>query len=204
MAPSGPEQSESLEYPVQETPPWRLTYYEDGILTPLSTGVRTYCCVVDKTNQAVGQVAMYGLFVMMGILTWAVFTNVVLKSPAIWVMEMAQFSMAAYYLLGGGYTMQQEAHVRMDVFYDRWGPYTKAVVDVCTGLFLLTYLVVLVVGGVSSTMYSFEYNQKNFTSWGPPLAPIKTIMTLGMALMLAQALSLFFKDIGRVMRRIPV
>jgi TRAP-type C4-dicarboxylate transport system permease small subunit len=144
---------------------------------------------------------MYGLFVMMGILTWGVFTNVVLKSPAIWIMEMAQFSMAAYYLLGGGYTMQQEAHVRMDVVYDRFSPRFKAIADLSTGVILLFYLGILVWGGISSTAYAFEFDQKNFTAWRPPLAPIKTIMTVGMALMLAQAISLLFKDFARVLGR---
>ncbi len=186
---------------IPDTPAWRYTYYEEGLLTPLWGGVRYYCLAVDRLNLAVGHVAMYGLFVMMGILTYAVFTNLVLKSPAIWVMEMAQFSMAAYYLLGGGYTMQQEAHVRMDVLYERFSPKTKAVMDLGTGVILLAYLGILVWGGVSSTAYAFEFNQKNFTSWRPPLAPIKTIMTLGMVLMLAQAISILFKDFARVIGR---
>lgn len=186
---------------IPDTPAWRYTYYEDGLLAPFWGGIRWYCKGVDGLNNAIGHVVMYGLFVMMGILSWAVFTNLVLKSPTIWVMEMAQFSMAAYYLLGGGYTMQQEAHVRMDVLYDRFSPKLKAMMDVGTGIFLLAYLGILVWGGISSTAYAFEFNQKNYTSWRPPLAPIKTIMTLGMVLMLAQGISIFLKDLARVLGR---
>lgn len=154
-----------------------------------------YIRVVNKTNQFVGLFTMYLLFAMMGILTYAVISNTILKSPAIWVMEMAQFSMAAYYLLGGGYTLQEGAHVRMDVFYDRWGPRTKAIIDSVTGIALLFYLVVLLWGGIESTQYSLEYKQKNFTAWGPPLAPIKIIMAIGMALMLFQATAIILQDI---------
>ena len=154
-----------------------------------------YIRIVNKVNQGVGLVTMYLLFVMMGILTYAVITNSVLNSPATWVMEMAQFSMAAYYLLGGGYTLKEGAHVRMDVFYERWGPRTKAVIDSITGIALLFYLVVLVWGGIESTQYSIEYNQKNFTAWGPPLAPIKIIMTFGMILMLLQAIAIILEDL---------
>lgn len=186
---------------VPDTPAWRYTYYPEGLLTPLWGGVRYYCLIVDRLNSAIGHMAMYGLFFMMGILTWAVFTNLVLKSPAIWVMEMAQFSMAAYYLLGGGYTLQQEAHVRMDVLYERFSPRLKAIMDLGTAFILIFYLGVLVWGGVSSTAYAFEFNQKNFTAWRPPLAPIKTIMTIGMALMLAQAISIMCKDFARVFGR---
>lgn len=161
--------------------------------------VARFVRAVNATNHAVGHIAMYLLFVMMGILTYAVISNVVLKSPAIWVMEMAQFSMAAYYLLGGGYTLKEGAHVRMDVFYERWGPRAKAVVDSFTGLVLLFYLVVLVWGGIESTQYSLEYSQKNFTAWGPPLAPIKIIMTVGMALMLLQGVAIILQDIVKAL-----
>lgn len=161
--------------------------------------VARFVRAVNAANQAVGLATMYLLFVMMGILTYAVVANVVLKSPAIWVMEMAQFSMAAYYLLGGGYTLKEGAHVRMDVFYERWGPRAKAVVDAVTGVALLFYLVVLVWGGIESTQYSLEYSQKNFTAWGPPLAPIKIIMTAGMALMLLQGVAIVLQDIVKAL-----
>lgn len=186
---------------IPDTPAWRYTYYEEGLLTPLWGGLGLYCRVVDGLNSWVGHAVMYGLFVMMAILSWAVFTNLVLKSPAIWVMEMAQFSMAAYYLLGGAYTMQQEAHVRMDVIHDRLSPRWKALMDVGTGFILLAYLGVPVWGGVSSTIYAFEYNQRNYTSWRPPLAPIKTVMTIGMVLMLAKAVSILIKDFARAIGR---
>jgi TRAP-type mannitol/chloroaromatic compound transport system permease small subunit len=51
-------------------------------------------------------------------------------------------------------------------------------------------------GGLSSTAYSIEYGQKNYTSWAPPLWPIKVIMTLGIFLMLLQAISSLFKDVA--------
>ena len=82
-------------------------------------------------------------------------------------------ALAAYYLLGGGYSMQLDSHVRMDVLYSRWSPKTKAVLDCITAIGLVAYLVVLLYGGVSSTQYALEYSQKNYSVWGPPLAPIK-------------------------------
>ncbi len=42
-----------------------------------------------------------------------------------WVLEMSQFLLSAYYLLGGAYAMQQGAHVRMDLFFDRLSPRKK-------------------------------------------------------------------------------
>jgi hypothetical protein len=58
-------------------------------------------------------------------------------------------------------------------------------------------LAVLLVGGISSTEYALSYGQKNYSSWAPPLAPIKIIMSLGIALMLLQVISVFFKDLAK-------
>lgn len=160
------------------------------------SSLRNYVRTVDAVNKAVGVFAMYLLFAMMAVLAYAVVSNTIINAPAIWVMEMAQFTMAAYYLLGGGYTLRDGAHVRMDVLYERWGPRTKAIVDSVTDLFVLFYLVVLCWGGVSSTQYALEYGQKNYSAWGPPMAPIKIIMTTGMILMLLQAIAMFIRDLA--------
>lgn len=151
---------------------------------------------VDRINLAVGNVAMYLLVVMMGILLWSVCTNTFNK-PAIWVMEMAQFTMAAYYLVGAAFSMQQEAHVRMDFLYERWGRRKRSLADSITSVCLIFYLGLLVFGGWESSSSALLYKQRNHTVWAPYMAPIKIIMTSGMALMLLQALSELVKDIFR-------
>jgi TRAP-type C4-dicarboxylate transport system permease small subunit len=151
---------------------------------------------VDTVNNAVGHVAMYLLVVMMGILLWSVFTNT-LNKPAIWVMEMAQFTMAAYYLVGAAFSMQQGAHVRMDFLYERWGKRKRSLTDSITSVCLLFYLALLVWGGWESSTSALTYGQRNHTVWAPYMAPIKIIMTSGMALMLLQALSELVKDLFR-------
>ncbi len=83
--------------------------------------IRTYVRWVDAMNRVVGRVAMYLIFVMGGILLYSSITKAFFH-PAQWTLEMAQFTMAAYYLLGGGYSMQLEGHVRMDLLYGRWSP----------------------------------------------------------------------------------
>ena len=105
--------------------------------------------------------------------------------------------LTAYYILGGGYSMQIDAHVRMDVFYSRWSPRKQALADALTSGFLFFYIVFLLVGGISSTIYALKYGQKNYSSWAPPLAPIKIIMCIGIALMLLQVIAQFFKDVAK-------
>ncbi|MDR1009861.1 MAG: TRAP transporter small permease subunit [Opitutaceae bacterium] len=159
-------------------------------------GLGAYVKGVDRLNHAVGHVAIYLLVLMLGILVWSVVAKGIGK-PLLWVMEMAQFTMAAYYLLGAGFSMQQDAHVRMDFLYERWKPRRRSLVDSLTSVFLIFYLVMLVIGGWSSSAYALEFGQRNRTVWAPPMAPVKIIMTTGMFLMLLQSTAELARNICR-------
>jgi TRAP-type mannitol/chloroaromatic compound transport system permease small subunit len=174
--------------------------------------------VVDAVNYRVGRVIMYGIFVLMGILLWSSISKTFFL-PTLWTLEMAQFVMVAYYILGGPYSIQLGSNVRMDLLYGEWSIRKKAWFDLFTVLFLIFYLCVLLYGAVSSTAYSLGYwgtepfsffrglvtgaeeighMERSPTAWRPYLWPIKSIMILGMFLMLLQCLSELFKDVLRL------
>jgi TRAP-type C4-dicarboxylate transport system permease small subunit len=75
--------------------------------------IKLYVRYVDAVNRVLGNVVMFLALVMMGVLLFASLTRYVFNVPFVWIIEMAQFLMAAYYILGGGYSMQLDAHVRM-------------------------------------------------------------------------------------------
>ncbi len=157
-----------------------------------------YTRTIDAVNYRLGRIVMYGIFVMMGILIWSSVSKTFFL-PSLWTLEMAQFAMVAYYVLGGPYSIQLGANVRMDLLYGEWSPRRKAWTDAFTVLFLIFYLVVLLWGGIDSTIYSFKYGgERSPTAWRPYLWPIKVIMCIGIFLMLLQSLSELFKDILRL------
>src|SRR5690606_25505611 len=127
--------------------------------------IKAYVRYVDAVNRRVGRFAMYFIYAMIGILVYSSVSRIAFNAPPHWSMEMSQFLLAAYYLLGGGYSMQLDSHVRMDLLYNRWSPKTRAVVDSVTVLFLIFYLVFLLLGGISSTEYALAYDQRNYTAW---------------------------------------
>lgn len=151
---------------------------------------------VDGVNYYVGRFAMYLFFVMGAILLASTFSRIATGVPINWALEMSQFILSAYYLLGGAYTMQLDQHVRMDLFYSRLDARRRAITDAFTILFVIFYLAVLLGGGLSSTNYAITYNQKNYSAWGPVLWPVKVIMTAGIFLMLLQCISQLIKDVA--------
>jgi TRAP-type mannitol/chloroaromatic compound transport system permease small subunit len=157
---------------------------------------------VDIVNRTVGRFAMYMIFGMMALLLYSSISKAFFV-PSLWTLEMAQFAMAAYYMLGGGYSMQLDAHVRMDLAYGSWTTRTRAFADSITAFCLVFYLCLLLFGGFSSTGYAIRYSEESYSSWAPVMWPIKSIMTFGIALMLLQAIAFFFKDLARF-RGVPM
>ena len=157
-----------------------------------------YVTLIDKVNRWIGRIVMYGIFVMMGILLWSSISKTFFL-PSLWTLEMAQFAMVAYYILGGPYAIQMGSNVRMDLLYGEWSDRRKAQVDAITILFLIVYLAFLLWGGWESFSYSLQYGgERSSTVWRPYLWPIKLIMLVGIVLMLLQAFSEFFKDVLRL------
>jgi len=180
--------------------------------------MRGYITAVDAVNYRVGRVIMYFIFVLMGILLWSSISKTFFL-PSIWTLEMAQFVMVAYYILGGPYSIQLGTDVRMDLLYGEWSLRKKAWFDLLTVMFLLFYLCVLLYGAVSSTAYSLGYwgtepfsffgglltgseeigrMEQSSTAWRPYMWPIKSIMILGLFLMLLQCISELLKDVLRL------
>jgi TRAP-type mannitol/chloroaromatic compound transport system permease small subunit len=189
--------------------------------------VRFYVRVVDRVNYRLGRIIMYGIFVLIGVLLWSSISKTFFL-PSLWTLEIAQFAMVAYYILGGPYSIQLGSNVRMDLFYSNWSDMRKAQVDSITVLLLIFYLGVLLYGSLDSAAYSLgHYSSEPFsffkdvivgfltggfsgagevlgrferspTAWRPFLWPIKSIMVVGFFLMLLQAISELFKDIAKI------
>lgn len=171
--------------------------------------------IIETINYYIGRFAMYLIFVLMAILVWSIISKAFFQQAdwiwkldyngfssqmlrAVWTIEMAQFVMIAFYFLGGPYSLQLGANVRMDLFYGEWSPRTKALVDAITVFALIAYLIVMLYGGLSSTAYSLEYNERSPSLWRPYMWPIKALMCFAIVLMLLQAIALLLKDIARL------
>lgn len=184
----------------------------------LPRAILRFVRVVDAMNHGIGRFAMYLLFALMAVLMWSSISKVV-STPSLWTLEVAQFIMVAYYILGGPYSMQQGAHVRMDLLYERWSPKKRAAWDSVTVFALIFYLGVLLWGAIDSTVYSLGlkytpidvswlpfdipwaktgFMERAPTSFRPYLWPVKVIMCIGMVLMILQALSCLFRDIATI------
>jgi len=101
-----------------------------------------------------------------GILNLAMLVNVFydsimryfFRSGSIALQEMEWHLFAMVFLFGIAYALKHDGHVRVDVFYDRFSPRWKAIVNIAGTALLLLPLSVLVIEG------SVWYVQEAFSS----------------------------------------
>ncbi|MDD5590402.1 MAG: TRAP transporter small permease subunit [Dehalococcoidales bacterium] len=156
----------------------------------------TYVRCIDSMSRAVGKIVKFIVIALLAVLLIEAVSRAGFNTPLQWSVEMGEYIMTTFYILGGGYVLLTEGHVRMDVLYHRWSAKRKATADAITFSLLAVFLVVLMLGGIESSLYAWEYKQVSRTPWGPYLYPIKFIMTTGIILMLLQAISSFIKDLA--------
>lgn len=155
-----------------------------------------YVRFIDRISDYVGYLAASLIFMMGGVLIFDAITRNLLKMPVHWAVELTQFTLAAYYFMGGPFTLRNNEHVRMDLWYSSLSERGKAKVDLVTVWCLIFYLGVMLAGAISSLQYAIATNEKRFSIWNPSVIPIKALLTACLVLMLLQAFSLVFKHIA--------
>ncbi|MFC3088010.1 TRAP transporter small permease subunit [Tabrizicola soli] len=151
--------------------------------------------IVDTVNYRVGRMSMYLLFVLTGVLLYAIIAKAFWRPP-LWTQEFAQFTLVAYFVLGGAYSLQLGANVRMDLLYGRWSLRRRAAVDAVTVFAMIGFLAVILWGGIESTLYALEIGEKSRSVWAPYLAPVKIVICIGVFLMILQSIAFLIRDIA--------
>ena len=103
--------------------------------------VATFVRAVDSLNEAVGRVAAWLTLATVLICAVVVVLRYAFSIGFIWLQELFVWTYAGVFMLGAGYTLLHEGHVRVDIFYARATRRTRAIVDLIGAfVFLLPWV----------------------------------------------------------------
>jgi len=157
---------------------------------------------IDTINDFTGKTAKWVAVLIMVTITTEVALRYVFGRPTSVLPELMIMFGAALYTLGWGYVHRLRRHVRVDVFYLRLPTRWQAGIDVvATLIWLLPMVVSLVVVSVGWAYRSFVVEERSsFSYWFPLLWPIRTVVSVGMILLVLQSLAQFYRDIYLLVR----
>ncbi len=92
---------------------------------------------IDATNEWIGNKIVWLTLAMALVMFLNVILRYVFDSGWIWMQESVAYMHGALFMVAGGYTLKNEQHVRIDIFYDKMTPRKKAIVDIFGTFFLL-------------------------------------------------------------------
>lgn len=120
-------------------------------------------------------------------------------------LEIQWYLFGALFLLAAGYTLKHDGHVRIDVFYNRFGPRGRAWIDLFGGLFFLMPMTLLL-AWLSWPMFAEAWATHELSPDAGGLVrwPVKLLLPLGFALLALQGAAEIIKRIGVLSGRLAL
>ncbi len=155
--------------------------------------------MLDRISVTLGRATSW-LTLLMVIITFVVVVmRYVFDFGLIWLQESVVWMHAFVFMVGAAYTLQQEEHVRVDIFYRAMSPKRRAWID-CIGvlLFLLPLCVILAWTSLDYIALSWQLREASRESGGMPypLVPLLKSTLIVMPILLGlQGVSLLLRCI---------
>lgn len=152
---------------------------------------------VDMLSEWTGRVFAWLIVAMVAALTYEVVARYVFNAPTIWAYDMTYMFYGTLFMMGAAYTLRHGAFIRVDVFYRQFPPRSRAIVEACMYLvFFFPPLIVLLVKGIDYVQFSWHIKEATLMSpWRAPLYPFKTVLPVGIGLVLLQGLVEFIRNL---------
>lgn len=157
---------------------------------------------IDSVNEYVGKATAWLTAFLTILICYNVAMRYMFSNSEAWRTELEWHIFALIFLLGAGYALKHDKHVRVDLFYANFSPKRKALVDlVGTIIFLIPWCLIIIF-----TSYEYAYNawliDEGSPDGGLPARYlIKFAITLGMFLLLLQAIALSIKSFQTLILR---
>lgn len=157
--------------------------------------------MIDFIANSMGKIGWALIMYLMIFGVTDVFLRYVLNSPSLWISTTLQFAMVLLACVGGIYSLNDNAFVKLDLFYANFSPKKKAVCDIITFIFSFLFLTVLIWKGTQAAQLSIMLNQVTPTSVPIPIYPLKIFFPITGVIMLLIVIRKLVNDIRTVMSK---
>lgn len=157
---------------------------------------------LEAVNEQLGRGTAWLTTLMVIIFCGDVFARNVLNLSSAAVFELEWHLFALIFLLGSGYALKHDRHVRVDVFYGQFSERTKAVINLLgTLFFLLPFCAIVIYYSWQAAYNSFQINEGSPDPGGLPARYlIKAAVPLGISFLSLQGIALLLRSVQTLIR----
>ena len=161
-----------------------------------NAGLTAFCNAVDRVNEWLGWLLGPMIVFVSASIVYEVVSRGAFNEATTWVNETVVYGSSAVYLLVGGYALLHRRHVRIDLVFGMISPRAAHVLDLVAMPFLIAYALALIIAGGELAWASFLQSEGTGSPWNPRIWPVKMCIPLAGLLLLLQAFSNLFRDLG--------
>jgi TRAP-type mannitol/chloroaromatic compound transport system permease small subunit len=160
---------------------------------------------IDSISEWGGRTTRWLAVALVLVMTFEVVMRYAFDSPTSWAFETSIMLGATVYVIGWAYAQLHHKHIRVDVFYVRFSPRVRALIDVLGMLFLaFPILAIMIINSVNYAAIAWAQKERlDLSMWYPPAGPLRTVIALGFILLTLQCLAQFARDIYILVRSKP-
>lgn len=160
--------------------------------------------LIDALNQRVGHAIYWLILVAVLVSAGNATIRYVFDTSSNGWLELQWYLFSAVFLLGAGYTLLHNEHVRIDVLFGHLPPRARAAVDLFGGIFfLLPMAVVIMVLSWPVFAESLIRHEVSADAGGLIRWPVKLLIPAGFLLLTLQGVSEIIKRIGFLRGLVP-
>ena len=161
----------------------------------------TFLSLIESISEWSGRIFSFSIVVMSLAMIFETITRYVFNSPTIWSHQLATIVFGIYVVMAGAYSSLYDAHVKMDLFYVKFGRRKKAIIDTCTFIFTFSFLLFVLIASVKYGYRSLAELERDNTLWAPYTFPWKAAIPIGTFLLLLQETAKFVRNFCYAMTR---
>lgn len=153
--------------------------------------------LIDQINEWVGRVVSWLTTLLVVLVCFDVITRYFFSDTAAWIMELEWHLFALIFLFGAGYAFKHDKHVRVDLFYAKFSPKDRALVNINgTLLFLIPWCLIIIYWSYEYALISYNVGETSPDPGGLPARYIiKFCVSIGVVFLLLQGVSVLFKNL---------
>jgi len=151
--------------------------------------------VIDSINIWIGKIFAFLVLLLLGVSMYEVIARYVFNRPTIWAAQILSILFVTMVVLGGGYVLLHNGHVRMDVFYSRLSPRQQAIIDVSTFIVFLLFTGMLAWKTIDMAWASVKIEEASWSAFKGPIYPKKIALALSVVLLLLQGVAQLIRNI---------